>query len=35
MRVSGSRAAYLPFAMQVGDTIKMAGVTWRVCAIKA
>lgn len=35
LRVSGSRASYLPFAMQVGDTFEMAGITWRVCAIKA
>lgn len=31
--VTGSRAQ--PFAVQVGDTFLLGGITWRVCAISA
>ncbi len=33
MTVTGSRAQ--PFAVQVGDTFVLGGITWRVCAINA
>ncbi len=33
MRITGSRAQ--PFALQVGDTFVLGGITWRVCAVKA
>lgn len=35
MRITGGRASYLPFALQVGDTFVLGGITWRVCAVKA
>lgn len=33
MRITGSRAQ--PFAVSVGDTFELGGITWRVCAIEA